>query len=118
MSKSATATTDKEERAMTIERAGRYYDINIVASRAASIVTRGDADYQRIENLIYEFTSSCDRQEATSWMLYYMARAISYDGEPIMDEIHKDLCLAGNQSQVAAMFLAAYDIYKSLTERR
>lgn len=96
--------------------AGRYVDGGFVARQAERWIDRNGTEYKRIQDMIIEFTSSCDRDEATEWMVYYMKKAFGFTvGQPIMDDIHKDLCLAKNRKEAAAMFLAAYDIYASLT---
>ena len=86
--------------------------------RAEARVKRSDREYERAQDLIIEFTQSCNTREVIEWMKYYISSALSFrEDHPVVDEIHKDIVLASNKKEAAALFLAAYDIYKSVESK-
>ena len=66
---------------------------------------RSEADYKDAKNWFIETTMSCTEKEAIGWMKYYMENAIAYG----IQTKNKDW---------RTKFLAAYDLFNSLTKGR
>lgn len=63
---------------------------------------RKDADYEDAKFWFIESTLSCDEDEAINWMKYYMVNAIGYG-------------IKTKNLDWRTKFLAAYDLFNSLT---
>lgn len=87
----------------------RAYDVNTVAFQIEynnpCVDFRQDADYKDAEHWFIETTMSCDQDEAINWMQYYMANAIAYG-------------IQTKSLDWRTKFLAAYDLFNSLTKGR
>ena len=85
------------------------YDAGTVAFQIEynnpSIDFRQEADYKDAEHWFIETTMSCDEDEATNWMKYYMANAIAYG-------------IQTKSLDWRTKFLAAYDLFISITGGR
>lgn len=66
---------------------------------------RDTEDYKQAEHIFIEVTMSCTPKEAISWMQYFMVKSVAYGLQ------EKDL-------DWRILFMAAYDLYNSLIERR
>ena len=66
---------------------------------------RADADYADAQSWFIDSTMSCDKQEAITWMEYYMANAIAYG-------------IQTKNLDWRTKFLAAYDMFIELTGGR
>lgn len=91
----------------TAKRKAGSYNIDEVASKIKNsnpdVDFRNTEDYKDAKYWFIETTMSCDEEEAINWMNYYMANAIAYGLET------KNL-------DWRTKFLAAYDLFNSLTE--
>jgi len=90
-----------------IKQKAQSYEASVVAYQIEynnpGIDFRTDADYIDAKDWFIETTMSCDKKEAINWMQYYMANAIAYGIET------KNL-------DWRTKFLAAYDLFNSLTD--
>lgn len=86
------------------------YDTRAVALQAMRSYDRDgkdyreDPDYKDATDWFLETTESCNKEEATGWMKYYMANAIAYG-------------IATKNPDWKTKYLAAYDLHNSLTRR-
>lgn len=82
-----------------------FYDANIIASlleqRNSGKDLRKQPEYKEADFVYFELTGSCDRQEAMSWMKYWMANAIAYG-------------IQTGDTKWGYFFLAAYDLMQEL----
>lgn len=85
----------------------RGLDINAyyktIAQRNKLSKVRNCADYQSIQDLIYDMTMSCSCDECVRWLRYFMVNAIGYGYKTL----NKDWIL---------YFLAAWDIHKEVNK--
>ena len=63
---------------------------------------REKAEYKDAENIFLDCTMSCNKSEAINWMKYWMSNAIAYG-------------LQTRNPDWQYKFLAAYDLFNSLT---
>ena len=85
----------------------RAFEASIVAFQIEYAYKTGDireeAEYIDAKEWFIDSTMSCDQQEATTWMKYYMANSIAYGIKTkYRDWQHK--------------FLAAFDLYNALAQ--
>jgi hypothetical protein len=66
---------------------------------------REDNHYIECKSIFYDVTDSCNKQEATNWMTYFMSNAIAYG-------------IVTHARDWQYKFLAAYDIFNQLTSMR
>ena len=80
----------------------KTYEAHKVVKAIDTPSLRNSREYKTAQSLIIDETMSCDRDEAINWMKFYM----------------KDALRQGNgtkNEELRAEFLAAYDLYKSLS---
>lgn len=79
------------------------YNVDIVALQLTGGTTdhRKNPKYKIADNLYFDLTSSCTKQEAKNWAVYFISNSLAYGIQmQDMDWVY--------------MFLAAYDLYKEL----
>ena len=81
---------------------GTSYDLNTLAFLIGQGGIRENVKYAETRDDLLDKTMSCNKMEAVSWMKYYM-QSVIYEGDG-----QKNL-------ELRCKFLAAYDIYKSLS---
>lgn len=84
------------------------YDADVVAMKAMEALGtnyKQNEDYTDAHYWFIETTMSCNEEEAINWMKYYMADAIAYG-------------IQTKNLDWRTKFLAAYDIFVSLTKGR
>lgn len=85
----------------------RAYEASVVAMQCKQAFERAgqdfkeDDDYKDAKHWFIDTTMSCDKEEATNWMKYYMANAIAYG-------------IQTKNLDWRTKFLAAWDIFRSL----
>lgn len=85
------------------------YDIDVVAmqidyNNPDKNYFRGTDEYEEAKHMFIEVTMSCNQQECIQWMEYFMLNAIAYG-------------LDVRELNWRAYFMAAYDLYNSLSGR-